>query len=93
MGPYYDTALLSAWGAPPRTHPEDAAMNRTASATDPTRDAARPSVLLLPLDLIRGLHRAIRRWHWRGARPFVHLNDHLRRDVGLAPLDERNRTS
>ena len=47
-------------------------------------------LLRLPLDLFLGLHRAVRQWQWRGARPFAHLSDHLRRDVGLPPLDGRS---
>lgn len=49
-----------------------------------------PSLLLLPLDALRALHAALQRRRWRRARPFIHLNDHLRRDVGLPPFDGRS---
>ena len=38
------------------------------------------------------LHRlwtALRQRRWRRARPFIHMNDHLRRDIGLPPFDGR----
>jgi hypothetical protein len=46
-----------------------------------------PSVAAL--SPLRRLWTALRRRQWRRARPFVHMNDHLRRDIGLPPLDGR----
>ncbi len=67
-------------------------MNPTAPGTHCTRraDGAWSETLRLPLALARRLQAAIARYRWRRARPFLHLNDHLRRDVGLPPLDERS---
>lgn len=42
---------------------------------------AGPPALLLRLRHVLGRRR------WRRAPPFEHLNDHLRRDIGLPPLD------
>jgi hypothetical protein len=39
---------------------------------------------------LRALHAALQRRRWQRARPFIHLNDHLRRDVGLPPFDGRS---
>lgn len=36
---------------------------------------------------LRRLWTALRRRRWQRARPFVHMSDHLRRDIGLPPLD------
>lgn len=47
--------------------------------------------LELPLGLFRGLQGRLAGRRWRRARPFAHLNDHLRRDVGLPPLDPAKR--
>ncbi len=55
------------------------------SPSRPQRQAA--SLFLLLLDALRTLQAMIERRRWRRARPFVHLNDHLRRDVGLPPFD------
>lgn len=49
-----------------------------------------PSLLLLPFYALRALRSALHRRRWRRAAPFAHLNEHLRRDVGLPPLDDRS---
>jgi hypothetical protein len=38
---------------------------------------------------LRRLWAALRRRRWQRARPFIYMNDHLRRDVGLPPLEDR----
>ncbi len=48
------------------------------------REARHADAAPLPL---RRLWMALRRRRWRRARPFIHMSDHLRRDIGLPPLD------
>lgn len=36
---------------------------------------------------LRRLWTALRRRRWHRARPFIPMNDHLRRDIGLPPHD------
>lgn len=48
-------------------------------------------LLTLPLSLIRLMRAALGRRRWQQAPPFNHMNDHLRRDIGLPPLNDRGR--
>jgi len=65
-------------------------MMTTVSRFSPCAERRGPSLFLLPLDALRALHAALQRRRWRRARPFAHMNDHLRRDVGLPPLVGRS---
>lgn len=48
-------------------------------------------LLTLPMTLVRLLRAALGRRRWQQAPPFIHMNDHLRRDIGLPPYGERDR--
>jgi len=65
-------------------------MITTISTSPPRSPRQASSLFLLPLDALRTLQETLGRRRWRRARPFAHLNDHLRRDVGLPPIDGRS---
>lgn len=48
-------------------------------------------LLTLPVSLIRRLRAALGRRRWQQAPPFLHMNDHLRRDIGLPPYHDLTR--
>jgi hypothetical protein len=85
MGPYYDKATFSARALAPGDWQRMAIMNLSLTGSfGLDRQAGHADSGLTP---IRRLWAALRRRRWQRARPFVHLSDHLRRDVGLPPLD------
>lgn len=45
-------------------------------------------LLTLPMSLVRGLRAALGRRRWQQAPPFLHMSDHLRRDIGLPPYND-----
>lgn len=45
-------------------------------------------LLTLPVSLIRRLRAALGRRRWQQAPPFIHMSNHLRRDIGLPPFDD-----
>lgn len=45
-------------------------------------------LLTLPVSLVRRLRGALGRRRWQQAPPFNHMNDHLRRDIGLPPYHD-----
>jgi hypothetical protein len=49
------------------------------------------ALLTLPVSLIRRLRAALGRRRWQQAPPFIHMSDHLRRDMGLPPFDDLGR--
>lgn len=48
-------------------------------------------LLTLPVSLIRRLRAALGRRRWQQAPPFIHMSNHLRRDMGLPPFDDLRR--
>ncbi|GIK98404.1 MAG: hypothetical protein BroJett029_26130 [Alphaproteobacteria bacterium] len=50
-------------------------------------------LLTLPVSLVRSLRAALGRRRWQQAPPFLHMSDHLRRDIGLPPYDDTARHS
>lgn len=53
-----------------------------------TRDH-RVDPAVVALSPLRRLWAVLRQRRWQRARPFIHMNDHLRRDIGLPPFDGR----
>jgi hypothetical protein len=49
------------------------------------------ALLTLPVSLTRRLRAALGRRRWQQAPPFIHMSDHLRRDMGLPPFDDLGR--
>jgi hypothetical protein len=66
-------------------------MITTVSSHNFRAEPEHPSLLLLPFYALRALHAALHGRRWRRAAPFAHLNEHLRRDIGLPPLGDERR--
>ena len=60
-----------------------------ANRSEELEGRADPVLVELFAGLLSTARSSLARRRWRRARPFVHLNDHLRRDLGLPPLDAR----
>lgn len=45
-------------------------------------------LLTLPVSWIQRLRAALGRRRWQQAPPFIHMSNHLRRDIGLPPYHD-----
>ena len=57
-------------------------------ATNSRAGSAIAELLTLPVSLLRRLRASLGRRRWQQAPPFIHMSDHLRRDIGLPPFDD-----
>lgn len=85
MGPYYGKSPPLARAIEPADRQRMTIMNLSLTGSYGLDRAAAPADAT-PSPLYR-LWSALRRRRWRRARPFIHMNDHLRRDIGLPPFD------
>ena len=65
-------------------------MTMTLSTSGSRSPSPAFDALTLPVGVFRALQAVLHRRRWQRTRPFVHMNDHLRRDIGLPPLDGRD---
>ena len=61
-----------------------------AFATNRRATAGLIDLLTLPVSLIRRLRAALGRRRWQQAPPFIHMSNHLRRDIGLPPYSDHD---
>ncbi len=60
-------------------------------ATSPRAGTAIAELLTIPVSLLQRLRALLGRRRWQQAPPFIHMSNHLRRDIGLPPFDDLRR--